>query len=306
MKKHPSILLLITFLLGGIACDTSRKTDSESANEGDTTAQSVKNKGNGVKVEKLWETDTLLITPESVLYDKSREIIYVANINGDSKDKDGNGFISKVNLKGEIVELKWVTGMDAPKGMGVDGNKLYVTDIDNIVEIDIENGKISERYKVNDAQFLNDIAVDKSGKVYISDSHSNQLFTLENGKVTTWIEAGKLNGPNGLWVEDGNAVLASMGSSDVQSIDLSSREMTLMARDIGAGDGIVRAGDGYLVSNWNGEVFYIQPDGKVNKLIDTKSDKVNAADIDFIPDKNILLVPTFFDNRVVAYKVKMD
>lgn len=302
MKNPPLVLFLLSFFLL-TACDSSKNT--ESASNTDTTANKAIQQANEVTVEELWESDSGLITPESVLYDKSRDVIYVANINGDSGEKDGNGFISKLSTEGEILELKWVTGMDAPKGMGLHENNLYVSDISKVIEIDVENGEITNSYEVEGAQFLNDIAVDNSGKVFISDSNTNTLYTLENGTVTTWIEAGKLNGPNGLWIEDGNAILASMGSSDVQSIDLNSGEMTSIAKDIGAGDGIVPAGDGYLVSNWHGEVYYIHQDGEVTKLLDTKADSINAADIDFIADEKVLLVPTFFDNRVVAYKVIM-
>jgi hypothetical protein len=38
-------------------------------------------------------------------------------------------------------------------------------------------------------------------------------------------------------------------------------------------------------------------------LLDTTPVKANAADIEFIISKKLLLVPTFSDNRVVAYKI---
>jgi len=69
-------------------------------------------------VIKKWETDTLLRTPESVLLDEGRNILYISNINGQPTDKDGNGFISKVTLDGKIENLKWVEGFDAPKVLG--------------------------------------------------------------------------------------------------------------------------------------------------------------------------------------------
>lgn len=68
---------------------------------------------------RLWTTDTVLRTPESVLYDKAHDIIYVANVNLNPWEKDGNGFISRLDTKGNILELQWVSGLNGPKGMGI-------------------------------------------------------------------------------------------------------------------------------------------------------------------------------------------
>src|SRR5450755_4425877 len=68
---------------------------------------------------KLWET-TGLKTPESALPVPAEGFAYVSNIAGKPTDKDGNGFISKVSLKdGKLIEPKWVTGLDAPKGLAL-------------------------------------------------------------------------------------------------------------------------------------------------------------------------------------------
>jgi hypothetical protein len=71
--------------------------------------------------------------------------------------KNGQGFISKVSpTNGTIVELNWVTGLNAPKGMAVsdDSSKLYVSDITDLVEIDIVSGQITNRYTVPESTFL--------------------------------------------------------------------------------------------------------------------------------------------------------
>ncbi|MCB0668742.1 MAG: hypothetical protein KDC80_23120, partial [Saprospiraceae bacterium] len=61
--------------------------------------------------------------------------------------------------------------------------------------------------------------------------------------------------------------------------------------------------DSYLISNWNGEVYEITADWKKHMLLDTKSMNKNAADIEVIAAKNLLLVPTFFGNTVAAYNI---
>ena len=105
-----------------------------------------------ITVEKKWQTDQILQVPESVTYDTQRNVLYVSNINGKPLEKDGNGFISIVKPDGIIENLKWVTGLNAPKGSALDGKNLYVTDIDELVQIDIETGKILKKYPAADVQ----------------------------------------------------------------------------------------------------------------------------------------------------------
>src|SRR5687768_3860280 len=80
-------------------------------------------------VQKLWETDTTLATPESVLPDIKKGVLYVSLIDGAPWEKDGKGGIAKVDLNGKITDGYWVSGLSAPKGMAIVGNKLYVADI---------------------------------------------------------------------------------------------------------------------------------------------------------------------------------
>jgi sugar lactone lactonase YvrE len=251
---------------------------------------------------QLWATDTVMKTPESVLFDKSRNVIYVANINGMPTDKDKNGFISKLTADGKVETLEWVKGLDAPKGMGIYQNKLYVTDISKIVEIDIEKGKIAKTYDVKGAQFLNDITVDSAGVVYFTDYGTSKIYTIIKGKLAVWLDSG-LTKPNGLLIEKDRLLLAD--GNDFKAIDLATKAITTISSGLNAGDGIAYFGKPghYVVSDWNGTVFLIEPDGTMNTIIDTKGDKINSADIDFITENSTLLVPTFFNNKVVAYTV---
>ncbi len=288
------------FSLVIISCG-SKKEKSETADKQES--QTAEEHVAELSLEKLWETDTLLTTCESVYYDKVRNVLYVSNIDGVPTEKDGNGFISKVNLDGSIENLQWVTGLDAPKGMGVAGDKLYVTNIDELVEVDIISGEIVKRHPVEGALFLNDVATD-GNEVYFTDSDTNKIHLLSEGKITTWL-ASDLKGPNGLFIESDRILLASMGSADLKAISKNDKSQKVIGTEIGAGDGIGKTtGDDYIVSNWRGEVYLMAPDEKKIKLLDTKAQKLNTADIEFIADKNMLLIPTFFGNTVAAYKLK--
>jgi hypothetical protein len=247
-----------------------------------------------------WESDTLLTTCESVLYDKQNNILYVADIAGKPDSADGVGFISKLGLDGKIVDAQWVKGLNAPKGMGLYNGKLYVADINNLVEIDIATGAISKKYPVADAQFLNDVTVDGSGNVYVSDSNTGVVSILDKGVISTYLTG--VEGVNGL-LSDGNTFLvASFKNGTLNTV--SSKQIVLMADSVENADGIEAVGDGgYLVSSWNGKVTYVSADGATTQILDTTAGSVSAADIEYIPELKLLLVPTFFKNKVVAYDV---
>lgn len=256
---------------------------------------------------KLWETDTTLTTCESVIYNEAANILYVANIQGDPTAKDGKGFISKLTTDGKIETLEWIKGLNAPKGMGIIGNKLFVTDITDIVEIDIEKGKIIKKHPVKGADFLNDITTDvATGTVYFTDMKKNKIQTLatKTGVIADFIAADSLGSPNGLYFLDaGTLMLATNGDSKFKKIDLATKQVSVVVEGIDAGDGVEKVGENaYLVSSWTGEVFYIN-NGEKLKLLDTQADKINAADIGYVPSQKILLVPTFFKNTVAAYQL---
>ena len=119
-------------------------------------------------LEKSWETQQDLVKPESVIHDVTNNILYVSNISGDTSTKDGDGFISKITLNGTIEILKWVEGLNAPKGLAISQEKLYVSDIDQVVKIDINTGTVEKTYNAPGAIFLNDVAADTNGNVYVS------------------------------------------------------------------------------------------------------------------------------------------
>lgn len=254
-------------------------------------------------LSRLWATDTTLRTPESVLYDKARDIIYVANVNLNPWEKDGNGFISRLDTKGNILELQWVSGLNGPKGMGILNDHLYVADIDEVVEINLETGAIVNKYFIEGNPTLNDVTVG-NGVVYISGSDSNKVFMLKDGKVTLLFE-GDFGRPNGLYAESGRLLMITTISSELKAFDLETGQITVLVDSIGHGDGIVPAGDGdYLASSWRGEIFYLTPGWKRIQLLDTRDAEINAADIDYIIEQQMLLVPTFHKNQVVAYRME--
>ncbi len=256
---------------------------------------------------EIWRTDEVLNTCESVLYDKNLNQLFVSCINGSPAEKNSEGFISVVKLDGTIQSLKWVTGLNAPKGMAILGGKLYVADIDELVVISIKKAKIVDRIPVEGATFLNDVAVSPDGKVYFTDSDTGIIWIYSGGKLQMWIKEG-LNRPNGLYIEEDRVLLTSSGSQDLKVIDRSTGEAKVVTTDIGHGDGVEFTGKQgyYLTSSWSGEVFIISPDYNKLSLLKTSDQEINSADIGFNMEEQVVYVPTFFDNRVVAYKLTIN
>ena len=103
---------------------------------------------------KLWETDSILKVPESVLYHPGSKMLFVSNIDGKPTEKDSQGSIARVSLDGKKVDNTWAIGLSAPKGMGIHNNTLFVADVDEVVGIALSSGKITERIPVAGAVFL--------------------------------------------------------------------------------------------------------------------------------------------------------
>ena len=249
----------------------------------------------------LWETSNELKVPESVFYNND-DILYVSNINGNSTDEDGNGFISKLSLTGEIKELKWAEGMDAPKGMGRAGNFLYVTDINKVHKISFTTGKIKKTLKVDEAKFLNDIDVHSSGDVYVSDMQTSKIYRIKNGRINLWLSDEKLNRTNGLFATE-DYLYIGMANAIVR-VGYKHKEILPFIENSGSVDGLKQLNDGRLLfSDWQGRIYSASSDGTVVKLLDTRSVDKNAADIEYSKQRKMLFVPTFSANTVSAYKV---
>lgn len=255
-----------------------------------------------------WATKSIFRTPESALYSADFRTIFVTNVNGRPTIKDGNGTISKLNPDGTVQNLKWVRDLDAPKGMAVVGDTLYVTDIDRLLKIDIRSGAVISTYQIPIVQWLNDVTVDNFGYAYVSDSTpgSGTIYRLEGTRLVPWLKNPLLDGVNGLAMH-GNDLIAGVGSGKLYRIRTTTKEIGAMAdlsKLISSVDGIVSdARGGWFVSDWKGRVVNYTATGDKNIVVDGAAKGVNAADIGFDPNTRTLLVPTFNDNRVIGYSV---
>ena len=253
-------------------------------------------------VQKLWATDTILKVPESVLVDDKENCIWVSNIDGASNGKDGKGSISKLSKTGTPINLEWITGLNAPKGMAKYKQELYVADLTELVVIDIKKATIVNRVPIEGSVFLNDVTVNSKGAVFISDSRTGKVHRYENN--TTTIEVENLQGPNGLLSIEDQLLILDRGS--LLSVTPGGAISKIMDGMDPSTDGIERvAPNQYLVSCWNGIVYYVVAGAQKITLFDTRSEKINSADIGYDAKKKIIYVPTFLKNNVVAYQLEI-
>jgi len=249
---------------------------------------------------RIWETDTIVAIPESVLPDATDKFLFVSLIDGGGWDVDGKGGVAKLSLDGKQYKPDWITGLNAPKGLGRWGNKLYVADVSEIVVMDIPGGKIDKKIPVAGANGLNDITVDDKGIVYISDSKAGKVYRMENDVPVLFME--NLAGANGL--KAAGSDLYILANKALLKAD-ASKNITKITDLPHGGDGVELAGNGdFIVSEWIGDIFYVYADGRKELLLDTQAQKKNTADIHYDQKKRILYVPGFNAKTVAAYKLQ--
>lgn len=252
-------------------------------------------------LEKLWQTEAVLQVPESVLYDSQRQVLYVSNIAGTEPwADDGNGSIGKIDLDGNVIAAAWVTGLNGPKGMGLSGNNLYVTDNDDVVTIDIATGEIVSRLAVPGAGKINDLSVGDDGTVYITDSKLGKIHKLVDGTFTTLVEG--LTALNGLLHSDGELLFVADGGLHIAG---DGGDIVTVASGMeGRVDGVERVNaDSWLISCWQGTVYYVTRSGDVTLLLDGRPEEISAADLGYDPENRIAYFPGFWKNYVVAYRL---
>jgi hypothetical protein len=237
--------------------------------------------------------------PEAARFDPDLGVYFIANINGDPLGKDGNGYISRVTRDGKVDSLKFIAGgrggvkLDAPKGMAIKGDTLWVADIDAARAFDKRSGKpIKSVSFAGKAKFLNDAAVGPDGAIYFTDTGANTIFRVAGGKGTVALQSKDLQGPNGITWD-------SAGSSFV-IVPFQGKPIHRWAP--GQTDGIEPLGDGrFVVSTWTDSSLYVLEGDKLTKLV---GGLASAADIGFDRERNRIAVPLLMEGRVEFVDVK--
>jgi hypothetical protein len=183
------------------------------------------------------------LSPQAALHDPEADVYLVSNSNGGPADADGNGFISRVSPEGSLLDLKWIdgaagAGLDAPKGMALAGDRLYVADLNVVRLFDRKSGEPLGKTAITSARYLADLAFAPDGTLYVSDTG--------------------LAKPKGKGTE-----LQKSGSDAIYAVDTSGvSRVFAKGAELGQPTGLLADALGLWVTNLSGELFRMSAEGR--------------------------------------------
>ncbi len=258
---------------------------------------------------KLWEVSDVYKAPESVAYDGQRGFLYISNYTQRLKPGSwyGGHCISKANLQGELLKFDWIGNISNPTGICIFKDRLYIVERFGVVEYDLTADKVSNKVYLKTANFLNDVTVDTAGRIYVSESDSNVIYRIENGTVETWLDSEAISRPNGILCDNDKLIVGANSDNYLKAVTITSKEVTNIAH-LGPGiiDGIKKCGQDYLVSLFMGNLYLVTPSGQVTELLNTREEKINLADFEYIEDKELIVIPALWNNKLLGYRYQRE
>lgn len=263
--------------------------------------------------------------PESVKYDAELDVYFVSNVNGNPSQKDNNGFIARVHADSLGTMTKLVEGgqrgvnLNAPKGMAIKGDTLFVADIDMLRRFNKRTGASLGNVSLRErnATFLNDVAVGPDG-IYVTDT--GILFDAQGGMthpgvnrvfkvVGTTVASARLNpdslmNPNGIAWDARNSrfILAPFGGPNISAWNPGDSVTTVLATGPGGYDGVEAMDNGnVLVSSWTDSTVYILHGG--THMMALIKNVAAPADIGVDTKRNLVAIPRFNDGKVEYFKI---
>lgn len=248
--------------------------------------------------------------PESAIFDEDREQLILSVMGGHPGAADGNGSLALLSVEGAVLDAEWVTGLDAPKGMAILGDTLFVADLTRLHEIDLDTGRLIKSHAVEGAVFLNDVTGDTE-QAFISDLMTHQIWRYADGHMTLWLEDEALAHPNGLLLDNDRLVVGSWGQGmrddfttevpgALLSVRLADQKITTIVPALGNLDGVVRMGDVLLVNDWiTGDVFEVAADQSVSVMA-----RYPAGLADIAAHGEVLFLPSMLEGTLSARRVK--
>lgn len=249
-----------------------------------------------VGADIAWITEGGFCEPETVL-PLPDDTLLVSNVCGFGEP--GKGFLTLLDSEGRVVDWRIVETLDSPLGIAMSGDRLYVVD-NNRVRILRWPG--FEQLKVIElsTKVANDIAVTAAGTIYVTDSAKHQVLR-RTPDGDTKVVAGEFvfTNANGIQLF-GNGLY--VGGERLWRVDLHSQAVTTIGpewlRDI---DGIEFEADGTLqVTPVGGPLIRYRGDDDIEIYA---SEHVSSANHGYAPGLRLALIPTGYDNKVVAIRI---
>ena len=316
----PSLCLAFGVLLSLTACQTSEARPSPT-DTGDISVVGTK-----ASVARRVAVLDGFYGPESAKYDAEQDVWFVSNMLGFGSVKDGEAFIVRIAAGDLRKEQPFIEGgrngvtLDAPKGMAIHGDTLWVTDIDKLRGFDRRSGAPLATIDLapHAAVLLNDVAVGPDGSLYITDSGiimsakgvlhpgGDKILVIGPGRSVSLLAKGEqLGRPNGIsWDSKANRwIVVSFDPfrSEVYSFTPGDSTRTVIAEGKGKFDGVEALADGrLLVTSWNDSSLHVFENGRDERVVRNLS---WPADIGVDTRRNRVAIPQVMINRVEFWEI---
>ncbi|MWW23207.1 TIM barrel protein [Algibacter lectus] len=261
----------------------------------------------------------ILDNPENAYWDSISKSWFISNLGGEkvTLEKDGYGWITRLDENGNIISNRWIEGLNAPTGMASYKNLLYVGDRGVLVEINISTGEIIRKINLPNSEFINDVAASRNGDIYISDTFTNTIYKLpEGGNIEIFVKNDLLEYPNGLWVDKNELIVATWGpmtnratfetskKGTLKTINLKTKKISPIGKGLPIAnfDGVIKYGPYYYATDWTGgRLLKINKKGDVKEVISGFS---QFADLGIDTKKGRIMIPEMSKNRFIFYNLK--
>jgi hypothetical protein len=260
--------------------------------------------------DPVWVVEDCAGAPSHALYDPESESLFISQVSGAGDEKDGDGVISRLNLKGDVLQCTWAEGLNAPKGLARQARTLWVSDIDELCAIEMSSAKVVKRVAIAGARSLAGVAVDADGSVYAADILNSKIYRHHEDKNIASATGPILESAAALLLQDGRLIIGAWGLTTDYTVkvagrclvlDLATNDLTpLSSTPVGSLYGLASdGGEGYLAADWStGRVLHLCRNAEPRELFHLPA---GAAGITYVPAKKLLVVPELKENRISAY-----
>lgn len=252
------------------------------------------------------------VAPESAVWDPATDVWYVANfgqpVSPSEMFPDEPGFISRVAADGTMLEERFVEMAGDFLGMAILDGILYVGHGFDLIAVNLASGDVNS-IAIPGAAFLNDVAVG-NGALYISDTVANAIYRYTpGGEPEVFSQDPALVAPNGVLVDGDTVIVGTIGAFPPDPVNSpgglyrldTAGAATRLGDVAGVFDGVEKLGGRYLVTDFNGPLYFIEPTtGETELITDLLQDPHNlasAADIGVNTDTNTVLIPDLFGGK---------